>query len=307
MYIEKGTYGCVIKPSIPCEKYHKDSVSKIFHKEDFYKEESMITDIMKKIDPKGKHILKKIDECKVKTIEKKDRTSCKYSKTEFPKYQIVYEYGGMDLSKFTEKDFDVKSILPGIYNLTSGLVLLEKHRMCHRDIKETNILCKNNLFYFIDVGLALSYDRVYDKDQDYILRYNYCYYPPEFKIYYNMKHSYNNLSSIDNIEQFIQRDVKLNYVKSGIVYDTNLIDNAITSILKKFSDVDMFKLMMIKNANKIDVFSLGMVLMNLLLKSNNKYVETKMGLLKILDRCVELNPYKRISPKELSKSVKELL
>tara|TARA_Y100000389_G_C17306072_1_gene435483 strand:+ start:281 stop:514 length:234 start_codon:yes stop_codon:yes gene_type:complete len=75
----------------------------------------------------------------------------------------------------------------------------------------------------------------------------------------------------------------------------------------KFNDIDMFKLLMIKNANKIDVFSLGMVLMNLLLKSNNKYMETKMGLLKILDRCVELNPYKRISPKELNKSIKELV
>jgi len=307
MYIEKGTYGCVIKPSIPCKKYHKDSVSKIFHKEEFYQEESLITDIMKEIDPKGKYILKKIDECKVRTMEKSDRKSCKYSEAEFPKYQIVYEYGGINLDKFSDKDFDVKSILPGIYNLTSGLVLLEKHRMCHRDIKETNILCKNNLFYLIDVGLALSYDRVYDEDQDYVLRYNYCYYPPEFKIYYNMKNAYNKLSSVDNIEQFIQRDVKLNYVKSGIVYDTNLIDNAIASVMKNFSNIDMLKLMMMKNANKIDVFSLGMVLMNLLLKSNNKYMETKMGLLKILDKCVELNPYKRISPKEFHKRVKELL
>lgn len=307
MYIEKGAYGCVIKPSIPCKKYYKNSVSKIFNEDKFFEEEKIISNIVNRIDPKGKYMLRKLDECKVKTIESKDRTKCKYKQNEFPKYQIIYEYGGMDLTQFSKTDFNIKSILPAIYNLTAGLVLLEKHRLCHRDIKESNIVFKNNLFYFIDFNLALSYDRVYDDAQDYVLRYNYCYYPPEFKIYYNSKYSYKNISSIDNLEQFIHRDVKLNYTNSGIVYDSDLINNTIRAILKRFDNIDVLKMTMIALANKIDVFSLGVVLMNLLLKSNNKYIEKKMSLLKVLDKCIELNPYKRLSPRRLHQEIKNLL
>lgn len=307
MYIEKGAYGCVIKPSIPCKKYYKNSVSKIFNEDKFFEEEKIISNIVNRIDPKGKYMLRKLDECKVKTIESKDRTKCKYKQNEFPKYQIIYEYGGMDLTQFSKTDFNIKSILPAIHNLTAGLVLLEKHRLCHRDIKESNIVFKNNLFYFIDFNLALSYDRVYDDEQDYVLRYNYCYYPPEFKIYYNSKYSYKNISSIDNLEQFIHRDVKLNYTNSGIVYDSDLINNTIRAILRRFDNIDVLKMTMIASANKIDVFSLGVVLMNLLLKSNNKYIEKKMSLMKILDKCIELNPYKRLSPRRLHQEIKNLL
>lgn len=307
MYIEKGAYGCVIKPSIPCKKYYKNSVSKIFNEDKFFEEEKIISNIVNRIDPKGKYMLRKLDECKVKTIESKDRTKCKYKQNEFPKYQIIYEYGGMDLTQFSKSDFNIKSILPAIHNLTAGLVLLEKHRLCHRDIKESNIVFKNNLFYFIDFNLALSYDRVYDDEQDYVLRYNYCYYPPEFKIYYNSKYSYKNISSIDNLEQFIHRDVKLNYTNSGIVYDSDLINNTIRAILRRFDNIDVLKMTMIASANKIDVFSLGVVLMNLLLKSNNKYIEKKMSLMKILDKCIELNPYKRLSPRRLHQEIKNLL
>lgn len=307
MYIEKGAYGCVIKPSIPCKKYYKNSVSKIFNEDKFFEEEKIISNIVNRIDPKGKYMLRKLDECKVKTIESKDRTKCKYKQNEFPKYQIIYEYGGMDLTQFSKSDFNIKSILPAIHNLTAGLVLLEKHRLCHRDIKESNIVFKNNLFYFIDFNLALSYDRVYDDAQDYVLRYNYCYYPPEFKIYYNSKYSYKNISSIDNLEQFIHRDVKLNYTNSGIVYDSDLINNTIRAILRRFDNIDVLKMTMIASANKIDVFSLGVVLMNLLLKSNNKYIEKKMSLMKILDKCIELNPYKRLSPRRLHQEIKNLL
>ena len=45
MIIEKGTYGCVIKPSIPCKKYYEESVSKLFHKDEYFEEEKEISNI----------------------------------------------------------------------------------------------------------------------------------------------------------------------------------------------------------------------------------------------------------------------
>lgn len=312
MTTERGSYGCVVKPSIPCDKYYQNTVSKIFHDDRYFEEEDIITKLIEeKVDPKHKFTLKKLDKCWVKKMPKKELGECGYrssKKGEFPKRQIIYEYGGTDLAKLKEKNYDVKSILPAIYNLVIGLVELEKHRLCHRDIKETNIVYKDDgLFYFIDFGLLLSYDNVYDEEQDFVLKYNYCYYPPEFKLYYNYKLSQQGLSSITDVEKFVQRDVKLNYVASEVVFDNNMIDAVVRDVLKRVDNVDVLKMAMIEQANKIDVFGLGVVLMNLLLKANDKFTDTKIRLLKVLERCVELNPYKRIDPKTLKKEFKALL
>lgn len=304
---ERGSYGCVIRPSIPCKKYYQNTVSKIFHNEKYYEEEDIISDIVSRIDSKNKFTLKKLDKCLVRKLPKKEMRECKYKSWEFPKSQIIYEYGGKDLTNLEEGKYNVKDLIPAIYNLTIGLVELEKHRICHRDIKQSNIVYKDGLFYFIDFGMALSYDKVYDDDQDFILKYNYCFYPPEFKVYYNYKFSQKLVTSIDNIEQFIKKDVKLNYVKSEIVFDNNMIDTMIKDLLNKVGSIDVLKMAMIGQANKIDVFSLGVVLMNLLLKTDDKYTEIKIKLLKILDKCIELNPYKRINPRELKKEIKALI
>lgn len=304
---ERGSYGCVIRPSIPCKKYYQNTVSKIFHNEKYYEEEDIISDIVSRIDSKNKFTLKKLDKCLVRKLPKKEMRECKYKSWEFPKSQIIYEYGGKDLTNLEEGKYNVKDLIPAIYNLTIGLVELEKHRICHRDIKQSNIVYKDGLFYFIDFGMALSYDKVYDDDQDFILKYNYCFYPPEFKVYYNYKFSQKPVTSIDNIEQFIKKDVKLNYVKSEIVFDNNMIDTMIKDLLNKVGSIDVLKMAMIGQANKIDVFSLGVVLMNLLLKTDDKYTEIKIKLLKILDKCIELNPYKRINPRELKKEIKALI
>lgn len=305
MIIDRGAYGCVIKPSIPCKKYYDESVSKLFHNDQYYEEEKEISNIILKVDPNEKFTLKKLDECKVSNLSKKDRRSCKYQKNEFPKYQIVYRYGGIDVSKFIQTDYSAKTILPAIKNLANGLVVLEKHRLCHRDIKESNILFKDGLFYFIDFGLMLSYDRLYDKDQDYVLKYNYCYYPPEFKIYYNYKFTQKNLSSIDNIEKFVSKDVKLNYTKSEMVFDNKLIEKTVKFLLSSKS-IDLLKIAMIQNANRVDIFGIGVVLMKVLLHSNDKHIELKLRLFEIIKKCVEINPYKRTTPTRLLKELNSI-
>jgi serine/threonine protein kinase len=302
MIIEKGAYGCVIKPSIPCKKYYEESVSKLFHKDEYFEEEKEISNILLKVDPKNKFTFKKLDECKVSNISKKDRKSCKYLSSDFPKYQIIYEYGGIDLSKFIQTDYSAKSIIPAIINLAYGLVELEKNRLCHRDIKESNILFKDGLFYFIDFGLMLSYDRLYDNDQDYVLKYNYCYYPPEFKIYYDYKFATNNLSSIENIQKFVTNDVKLNYTRSEIVFDNKLINKTVKHLLSSKS-LNLLKIAMIHHANRVDIFGIGVVLMKVLLHSNDKQIELKLKLFEIIRKCVELNPYRRITPSQLYKEL----
>ena len=305
MFKDKGSYGCVAKPSIPCKRYYKESVSKIFYDKEEYNKEKEINDIIDKIDRKKRYTLKHLDDCKVKKVSKQLMKKCNIK--ELPKYQIIYEDGDIDLIQFMERDYNVKDIIPGLLNISEFLISLEKNGICHRDIKESNIMYHNKNFYLIDFGLSLPYEELYKKNQSYILKHNYCYYPPEFKIYYNYQFLKNlDKSSIDNLNKFITNDVILNYNKGPIVFEDSKIFDVVENIMKKISDMNMLNIIMKSNAHKIDVFSLGVVMMNLIIKSNDKYINKKIELLKIIDQCIDLNVLTRLTPKKLYNKLKDL-
>ena len=60
---------------------------------------------------------------------------------------------------------------------------------------------------------------------------------------------------------------------------------------------------MIHHANRVDIFGIGVVLMKVLLHSNDKHIELKLKLFEIIKKCVELNPYTRTTPSQLYKEL----
>jgi serine/threonine protein kinase len=307
--IKRGAYGCVLKPSISCKNKvinQEKTVSKVFEIEDYYEEELAIYEIMKIIDPERKYTLSKLDECSLSKIPKEAILKCKYKFSEFPKKQIIYEYGGIDLSELIKTNYDIKSLMPGIINIVDGLISLDNAGYCHRDIKETNIVFKNNKFYLIDFGLLIKFDNLYDEDQDYVLRFNYCYYPPEFKIYYNYKLTQTNITSIYDLKKFTVADVKLNYTKSLYVYDDEVITKSVSKVLDFMKNIDIVKVTMTQSANKVDIFGFGMVLIKLITNANSNSELLKLQLLKISEKCIEINSWFRYSPKKLKKELLKL-
>lgn len=295
MFIDKGTYGCVYKPSFTCDTKQKNSktVSKVFQEYKYYYEEIELEKIKMKIDPKSEFTVKKLDHCII-NIPQEVLDTCDVSSKESG--QIVYEYGGITLSKYIDQNYDIKTLLPGILNLAKGLQKLKQKKYCHRDLKADNILVKNDNLYIIDFGLMIPFSHVYNDNQDYVLKHNYLYYPPEFKIYYNSKMLNNRLSVISDLDKFVLNDIQMNYAHSSVViFEENQIQNTISEFLNMFDKNKLMRKTFVQLADKIDVFSFGILLKQIIRNSNSnsKNKVLKHSLCALATECVNPNPLTR--------------
>ena len=190
----KGSFGCVIKPAIPCKKgvlYNtQSSVSKIIKDPDYndIKEENLISKVLKTIDPQHNFFIPNLDMCTLyniparpdlETIEmidnnhyyslnnnKKDKHTCKVDVKINP-YNIIMPYGGITLDDILKKPkkypkhflLFIKNMKQHLKHLLLGLKLLHENHIINRDIKDSNIVClltKDKLkTRYIDFGLSL--------------------------------------------------------------------------------------------------------------------------------------------------------
>lgn len=279
----EGTYGCVFYPPIKCdgETRRKSGVGKIVKNLHNANDEIKIAKQLLKMDPTGKYTNPIVSECmiKKKNITKKDEENiiCGVTNTlnDMKTYkQIIYKYKGKDLLVSTEEK-DIKKFM----HLISGLTVLQKHNICHRDIKEQNILAIKNRYVYIDFGLSLKLNSVYSEAQYGILMYDYMYYPPEFKIYGIMsdllhaKEYDNPITLVDDIYY------KMDYMKFTHAYKNIKAELKTLGVYKHirtnvYSAVyrivhDTFHLTPLKRdtyfsklAKYVDVFSLGVVMLN---------------------------------------------
>ena len=329
----EGTYGCVFHPPIKCdgEKRRRSGVGKVVRKLFDANEEMKIGKLLAKIDPKGIFTNPLTSTCiiKKKNITKTDQNNliCGITSTlnENTSYkQLIYKYKGVDLS-LTEKG-DIRKM----YNLIEGLKTLQTNKLCHRDIKEENILDLGKKYVYIDFGLSCKLDEVDRMDDENILMHNYIYYPPEFKMYAIMqtlltKFDYTNdkESLVDDVFDELQELSFVNTyqsIKSDLkslgVYKTIRGDvyNAIHKVVHDTVDMSVVnrKKYFTKLAKYADVFSLGVVILRESLKEmNDSYssIDSKQQqkLEAIIKRAIHFDVFQRCSAEELLVSFKEFL
>jgi len=167
-FIEKGTYGCVYTPPLPCKDSKaskgKRTVGKIIRKQDAVFELNLTSVIEGIPDWEDYFIIQEEDRCKSKNfseLRKDYQKNCSIFQRANNKNltQLISSYGGRTLlSVQITSNFNFMGTLKHI--LTAGSLLAESG-ICHYDIKETNIVVDSEgMVRMIDFGSAFIGDTI---------------------------------------------------------------------------------------------------------------------------------------------------
>jgi len=320
-YLGRGTTGCIFKPHLKCITLsnQKNSIGKVFNDTDDYDNELQMARIMARIDPKGAFSIPFINNCEgVSYIRHNDEVSkCKLMNSQDTNAklrdynQIIYKYGGTSLldlmtkpnstgtiSRFIKLFTRFEPILQGIKKFNNRRRDSNAPNVVHFDIKPHNILSLRSKLYLIDFGLLSTHEEIYSKNTTHILASDYPWYPPEFKAYlFPPTADFNKL---------------FNRVQDNFLKVEPYLATAVTSTLKMnpkqdlqaFYNAKVPKKDYIHYANKIDVYSLGIVLLQLYLWSGyhkrnysrpSKYSVARDQIKELIKGMIAFDPRQRLS------------
>lgn len=320
-YIGQGTYGCVFSPPLLCknDKARKTGVGKMFINSEYAENEVNELEFVKQIDPSGKFTVQMSELCDVpKTnIDKEDeleKCSKKKSGVLVTYDQIILKEKGVDLYKYASKDsYKFNELLDGFINLANGLIEFEKHSICHRDIKPSNVIligdeASSYKMKYIDFGLSLKYKEIYTEKQYNILSHPYIYYPPEFNLY--VDHIVKTESTFDDLFNKYKKVIKC-FTTIGLSKDTLRAQFEQFQTMNKHSSiVNIDKYFTQYSADKVDVFSLGITMLEMYTHKNcitDDLNDTQKALINgVLMSCINFNPVQRFTPTVLLSNLKNI-
>ena len=321
----QGTYGCVFHPSLRCtssdmnnEKLEK-GVSKVFKKQKDMMEELTETKKIKQMDNRGRFTNRALGSCSITSsvIDKQDIEGCRFSKDlQIPNkklHQIVYEHKGVDLHRFFRTTpYGIEETFHYIYNLLKGIQVLVENKYIHLDLKPENILITDtNKALLIDFGLGRPFKNLYDmKESDYILAYEYTWYAPEFKVFYNFVEKDEDDKSSDST--FLKTLIKKTYqnYNDDELFDEYSVKQGLKSLISRLGkdrkEIEKGEKYIKKYfekhfAHKADVFAIGMV-MHKILKYSDKDLndfELEENFKDIIFKTAHPNPFERYTIDEL--------
>lgn len=309
-FLSQGSYGCVFYPHLKCNNNIKidNAVGKIFKINNDAIEEKKLIQYINDIDPHSKWTIPYHGSCytNINNANSSDNISrCKHN-IKGNKEQLLFQHSGVDL---TNIDFNNNILLDDLIfmlpPLLKGLMSLNQKKLIHCDIKPANILFDINLkkLYIIDFGLLTSYNDIVKRNKDYVLSFNYPYFPPEFKIYSNMilhNKPITKQKILSNFETY-----KLTYYKNFIskFFD---IDKDINNFIKKsYSDKILFEnKFKTEFISKIDIYSLGISFIEIFYKltqKNTLQIRNKPLFDEFIDKIIipmiKIDPQFRSDPK----------
>jgi len=202
-YVDNGSYGCVVRPSIPCSpKQRPHTVSKVFDRAEKQAEEydmmiAILPPSLKEANTRTPFFAEPLEECKIKLQEMQDvykkcenftwSLNKKLSKDK-PLWQIIYPDGGIDLDKILKNKTTPTptfiDLFQGLHNIFKGLIDIAKNNIVHQDIKSDNIVYNDALkrCLLIDFGIAQPMSEVYDLKARFYFTAVYRYYPTEYRL-----------------------------------------------------------------------------------------------------------------------------
>jgi serine/threonine protein kinase len=291
-----------------------DDVSKLFIKGKTPFNEELKTLIkIQKIDPDGFFTLKLKGANKINKKSLKNSNSAlsclRGEKNNY--FQIILENGGVKVNHAPSMSYEI--FLKSMVQFVKGLVIMQGNDIVHCDIKPGNVLISNNKLNLIDFGLSENSDKIYVASRIGILNHEYRYYPPEFKIAalmlrhkQQLDNDYSKFEKIVNNMENVAEKVGM-FSEHHVAEDDNLATiyrNGIKAFAESIKAKGYRKVKQIFSpelAFKVDVFSLAYIIAAL----NKRIIFTndrqKRFVSYIYDRCINANPYDRISMLNLYK------
>ncbi len=334
-YIGSGSYGCAIKPGFSCSSNNEiveNSISKLFSEEIAYQEEVNISKKVALLDKDNKFTLKMISNCQITpayiNTNVANISKCKITENKPKIYQIVYEYGGMDLQKLfiqghittAYPNLNIYQFLKSLLEVLKGLELLLKNGFVHRDIKMDNILYNGNKIILIDFGLLTTVEEVF-KGTNLELYYENdpFYYPNEIFLFSalllkkeiadtNIPYIHKFLKLVANFMAFDKNKFSKNpeYLKEIERLNKYLFakSKAYNSYFKETYNKDTIHLfdmneITLSVSKKIDVYQIGIVIYELVITmitiyNPNEIKKIPLGIFQLLREMLEPNPFERI-------------
>jgi serine/threonine protein kinase len=269
-YIAEGTYGCVFgTPPLKCKdepSRQSDSIaSKLMN---YYEAKYEFKESAKwrEIDPDQTFSLSatkicEVDEKNIKPSNNLDKCGVKYKG---PRYLVLYKNGGKDLYKLPPLSDNYEKIFSGFQNLFDGLVIAHSKGLCHTDIKPPNILSGDKEIHlrFIDFGLSVDtknlmyFDSIYADNTTY-----YPYWPFELGCF-------DEKGALKSENDIRKRFLSFNKQTSSDfgISEFKILFEKIYEVFEETNFKD-FKIIF----EKVDVFSMGVTLIELMKKYFHHY------------------------------------
>jgi serine/threonine protein kinase len=315
-YLSSGSYGCIISPGIPCkseDKHNNKTITKFFYDKNSYDEELINHLKVKKIDSNDIFSAKLIDNCDVEItynelqIKIKGFDNCGFNKDIKKIFQISYEYRGFDLKTLNYNTINIEIFFKNFEQVFEGLCILNENNLSHTDIHTGNIVfdIENNNFTIIDFGLMSDIDIIYHQYND--IR-NVINRPFEMNIvnYKGENMKYNPID-VPLYQYLIQYNIPLKIGENPF----NYIIYKLIEELKKFDIKSIGKLDKKLLGNKLDVYMLGLVLMDMIYKYQNSSKKSIIipinKLIKLIYKMTLLNPEERITIQDATKEYKKIM
>ena len=312
--IDSGTYGCVMMPPVTEKKYiikndinyddrANDDISKLYkagYKE--YLKELQILKFVQKLDPSNKFTtkLKGAQHLSRDVFEDIDTdvNYCLRNKKQNIYYQIILENGG---KKLTDKyQLTYSKFLELFKGFIKGVIKLHRNGIVHRDIKPANVLIKKTKMSLIDFGLSCRAKDVFKAKYEHVLSFHYPWYPPEFYIAYILLRGY-SLQNAESIIQIMRHEGYFTHSYMSLslqnIYEEgiyNFIEDVKQSGITNYDDIFTPEL-----ALKSDIFPIAHLISALNKNIIYKNSQQKEFIEYIYNRCIDCNPYTRISAEEL--------